>query len=102
MLLAVLLVFPMVYQTVHLFHDHGLRIQSNDAPLTVNKNVEFHSEFDDCLICDFDYVVFLADEQIPASSELQYLVLDYALTQLDIPFHFEGFNKLLRAPPAYA
>jgi hypothetical protein len=98
--LVLLLVFPMVYQTLHLFHGHGFQITSDKSHKSENKIIELHNEFDDCLICDFNYVVFLAGDQIKASSELVYCVLDFPLINKNFSFLFQGFNNLLRAPPA--
>jgi hypothetical protein len=99
-LLVLLLIFPLIYQAVHLYHGHGLRIKSHESEIISNINVEFHIEFDDCLICDFDYVVFLAGQTIHTFSRLAYAVIDLPLETIDITFQYGGFITSLRGPPA--
>lgn len=98
-ILVLLLVFPMIYQTTHLFHDHGSQLKSSESQTTPNNVVELHDEFNDCLICDFDYVVFLTKDQFHTCSNQVYFLLDFPITKTEIPIQFDGFNNSLRAPP---
>ena len=98
--LAFLLIFPLVFQAVHVFHDHGLRTDNIEFENNTHPTIELHVEFDDCLICDFEYVVFLDEQQIHSSSKLDFFAFDLPLGTTDIPFQFDGFIPHLRGPPA--
>jgi hypothetical protein len=97
-LFAILLVFPLVYQTIHLFDGHGIQ-PNNDKSINLNSVVEVHDQPDKCLICDFEYVVFLAADHIESFSIQVFLKLDQPLINTPVSFLFQGFNTLLRAPP---
>lgn len=98
-LLAALLIFPLIYQSAHLVHGHGLQFKSNDTAGPLISHVNFRVELEDCLICDFDYLSFLPGKSLEANPLQVYLQFEIPIRNTEYLFRYAGFNHSLRAPP---
>ena len=103
LMLAVL--FAVSYQSIHTFsHNHHLKTEHCDHSHGLSfKSVEkTFSQNDDCPICDFKFVAFLAPEVFHFHFKPSFYEIPYAFNRTNSCITtYSGTSVYLRGPPTF-
>jgi hypothetical protein len=96
--------FAVCYQSVHTFsHKHHLKTTcSDDSHHVLEKTAEkTFTESDDCPICEFKFVAFLAPEVLHFECIASFYKIPYQFNSNASCITFDGNSFYLRGPPVF-
>ena len=102
LMLAVL--FAVSYQSIHTFsHKHHLKTEHCDHSHSLSfKNIKkTFSQSEDCPICDFKFVAFLAPEVFHFDFIPSFYEIPYQFNSNESSIAYNGTSVYLRGPPTF-